>query len=200
MYSNSQSRERKRIRDDFGSFGPPNSGARNDFLFRERIDTLSQKRSRGSWGERGEWENEHGQILDRQLPDRQNLERERESRDLGPRDIGPRDIGPRDIGQRDIGPRDIGPRDIGPRDIGTRDIGQRDIGPRDIGPRDIGPRDIGTRDIGQRDIGWDRGLTARGRVSGRDDSYFGTSSSGVGRERGGDDNEHRWSTSGGRDG
>lgn len=150
MYSNSQSRERKRIRDDFGSFGPPNSGARNDFLFRERIDTLSQKRSRGSWGERGEWENEHGQILDRQLPDRQNLERERESRDLG--------------------------------------------------PRDIGPRDIGTRDIGQRDIGWDRGLTARGRVSGRDDSYFGTSSSGVGRERGGDDNEHRWSTSGGRDG
>ena len=175
MYSNSQSRERKRIRDDFGSFGPPNSGARNDFLFRERIDTLSQKRSRGSWGERCEWDNEHGQILDRQLPDRQNLERERESRDIGPRDIGP---------------RDIGTRDIGPRDIGTRDIGQRDSG----------PRDIGTRDIGQRDIGWDRGLNARGRVSGRDDSYFGTSSSGVGRERGGDDNEHRWSTSGGRDG
>ena len=135
MYSNSQGRERKRIRDDFGSFGPANSGARHDFLFRERIDNLSQKRSRGSWGERGEWDSEHGQILDRQLPDRQNLERERESRDIGPRDVG-----------------------------------------------------------------WDRGPNSRGRVSGRDDSYFGASSSGVGRERGGDDNEHRWSSSGGRDG
>ena len=140
MYSNSQGRERKRIRDDFASFGPANSGARHDFLFRDRIDTLSQKRSRGSWGERGEWDSEHGQILDRQLPDRQNLERERESRDIGPRDVG------------------------------------------------------------SRDIGWDRGLSSRGRVSGRDDSYFGASSSGVGRERGADDNEHRWSTSGGRDG
>ena len=170
MYSNSQGRERKRIRDDFGSFGPANSGARHDFLFRERIDDLSQKRSRGSWGERGEWDNVHGQILDRQLSDRQNLDRERESREIGSRDMGSRDLGPRDMGARDIG------------------------------ARDVGARAIGARDIGSRDVGWDRGLNSRGRVSGRDDSYFGASSSGVGRERGGDDNEHRWSSSGGRDG
>ena len=175
MYSNSQGRERKRIRDDFGSFGPANSGARHDFLFRERIDHFSQKRSRGSWGERGEWDNEHGQILDRQLSDRQNLDRERESREIGSRDIGSRDLGP-------------------------RDIGARDVGARDIGARDVGSRDIGARDIGSRDVGWDRGLNSRGRVSGRDDSYFCASSSGVGRERGGDDIEHRWSSSGGRDG
>jgi hypothetical protein len=94
---------------------------------------LTQKRSRSSWGGRTEWDNEHGQIPDRQISER--------DRDL-------------------------------------------------------------------RDAGWDKGLNVRGRGNGRDDSYFGSgrtssgvSSSGLnGRDRGSEDNDHRWPSAGSRDG
>ena len=43
---------------------------RQEFLPRDRIEPISLKRSRGSWGGRAEWDNEPGQIQDRQLPDR----------------------------------------------------------------------------------------------------------------------------------
>lgn len=131
--SNSQGRERKRPRDDFGPLGTNNVGARQDFPFRERLDSLTQKRSRSSWGGRTEWDNEHGQIPDRQISER-----------------------------------------------------ERDL----------------------RDAGWDKGLNIRGRGNGRDDSYFGSgrtssgvSSSGLnGRDRGSDDNDHRWPSASSRDG
>jgi hypothetical protein len=57
-----------------------------------------------------------------------------------------------------------------------------------------------------RDIEWDRGLGARGRLVGRDDSPYingGSNSSSGMRDRGGDDHDHsshRWPSSMGREG
>jgi hypothetical protein len=82
--SHSQGRERgggKRPREDFGPLGSGSiANSRQEFLSRERFDSIPQKRVRSSWGGnsgggRADWDDEPGQIPDRQMADRQLVDR-----------------------------------------------------------------------------------------------------------------------------
>ena len=104
-HSSSQGRDRKRTRDDFGPQGSVIPTSRQDFSSRDRFESLLQKRSRGSWGGRAEWDNEPGQILDRQLSERQPTDRQITERILD-RQLSDR-IPERQIGERERDLRDI---------------------------------------------------------------------------------------------
>ena len=99
-HSSSQGRDRKRSRDEFGPQGSVIPTSRQDFISRDRFEPVLPKRSRGSWGGRAEWDDEPGQILDRQLSDRHITERILD-RQLSER-IPERLIGERERDLRDI--------------------------------------------------------------------------------------------------
>ena len=104
-HSSSQGRDRKRSRDEFGPQGSLLPTPRQDFSTRDRFEPLLPKRSRGSWCGRAEWDDEPGQILDRQLSERQVTDRHITERILD-RQLSER-IPERQIGERERDLRDI---------------------------------------------------------------------------------------------